>query len=53
MEVTCFDYTQHLMDYILKADLIISHCGAGTILECFKLKKVMIGVVNTTLMNNH
>eukprot|EP00828_Plagiopyla_frontata_P005763 TRINITY_DN12384_c0_g1_i3.p2 TRINITY_DN12384_c0_g1~~TRINITY_DN12384_c0_g1_i3.p2 ORF type:complete len:166 (-),score=38.63 TRINITY_DN12384_c0_g1_i3:219-716(-) len=53
LEVNSFDYTPNLIDYIKKADLIISHCGAGTILECLKLNKILIGVVNTTLMNNH
>ena len=35
------------------ADLIISHCGAGTILEILKLGKKSIGVINTDLLDNH
>ena len=35
------------------ADLIISHCGAGSILEALGLTKPLIVVVNTTLQGNH
>ena len=36
-----------------EADLIISHCGAGTILEGLRLHKNMFIVVNNSLMHNH
>lgn len=35
------------------ADLIISHCGAGSILEAVKYKKPLIVVVNESLQDNH
>jgi beta-1,4-N-acetylglucosaminyltransferase len=35
------------------ADMVISHCGAGTILEILNLKKKAIGVINPGLMDNH
>lgn len=36
-----------------KSDLIITHCGAGTILNCLKSKKKFIVVPNNTLQGNH
>jgi beta-1,4-N-acetylglucosaminyltransferase len=36
-----------------EADLIISHAGAGTVMEALRLKKRMVLVINTLLMNNH
>ncbi|KAA6392126.1 MAG: putative glycosyltransferase family 1 protein [Streblomastix strix] len=42
-----------LADELQQADLIISHCGAGTILEALHLSKPLIVVVNDTLLHNH
>lgn len=47
-----------LQDQIEKSDLVISHCGAGILLESLRankssLKTRCIAVVNETLMNNH
>lgn len=36
-----------------QADLIISHCGAGSILEAVKYKKRLVVVVNESLQDNH
>ncbi|XP_023322724.1 UDP-N-acetylglucosamine transferase subunit ALG13 homolog isoform X2 [Eurytemora carolleeae] len=48
---------QHLIISIvpdmMKADLIISHAGAGTCLEALELKKDLVAVVNDSLMGNH
>lgn len=38
---------------IKESELIISHGGAGIILECLKNKKKVIVCVNDTLMDNH
>jgi beta-1,4-N-acetylglucosaminyltransferase len=35
------------------ADVIITHCGAGSILEVLHLRKKAIGVINTKLLDNH
>ena len=36
-----------------RADMIISHCGAGSVLEAISLRKFLIVVVNSTLQGNH
>ena len=42
------------LDFDMKtANLIISHCGAGSILEALSLEKSLIVVVNDTLQGNH
>lgn len=39
---------------IMSADLVISHCGAGILLECLRSDHATcIAVVNDTLMGNH
>ena len=42
---------------INESDLVISHCGAGILLECLRStnqrQTVNVAVVNETLMNNH
>ena len=38
---------------VARADLIISHAGAGSIMDGLALKKKLIVVVNTSLMDNH
>ncbi|ETK83732.1 hypothetical protein F441_11396 [Phytophthora nicotianae CJ01A1] len=38
---------------VSEADLIISHAGAGSIMDGLALKKMLVVVVNTALMDNH
>lgn len=53
LKIDCYDYKPHLRDDIESADLVISHCGAGTILEILHARKTAIGVINQDLLDNH
>jgi len=48
-----YRYKPSLLDDMKGATLIVSACGAGTLLECLRLEKKVIGVINERLMNNH
>jgi beta-1,4-N-acetylglucosaminyltransferase len=49
----CYRFKPTLTDDMNRADVIISHCGAGSVLESVSLRKFLIVVVNTTLQGNH
>lgn len=53
--VRCQTYTfqSSLEKDMTEADLIISHAGAGTVMEGLRLKKRLVVVINTLLMDNH
>ena len=53
INISWFRFKANLSDDMNNADLIISHCGAGSILEAVTLKKQLIVVVNTSLQDNH
>lgn len=58
LELVCYDFKPSLMEDMLKADLIVSHAGAGTIMEVLgltvKQKTLKLAVViNSQLMDNH
>lgn len=38
---------------VARADLVISHAGAGSIMDALSLQKKLVVVVNTALMDNH
>lgn len=48
-----FDFAPNLDRYMQEASLVISHGGAGTIMEALTLRKPLIVVVNDALMDNH
>lgn len=48
-----FLYSKNLKDIITKTDLVITHGGTGSILDCLYLLKNIIVVVNEDLMQNH
>mmetsp|Transcript_16906 Transcript_16906/g.69026 ORF Transcript_16906/g.69026 Transcript_16906/m.69026 type:complete len:165 (-) Transcript_16906:2336-2830(-) len=53
LNVEAYDFKPSLHDDMIAADLIISHAGAGTMLESLRLGKRLIVVVNESLMENH
>ena len=48
-----FRFKPTLADEMAAADLVISHCGAGSVLEAVTLQKLLLVVVNDTLQENH
>jgi beta-1,4-N-acetylglucosaminyltransferase len=53
--VSCswFKFRDTLSEEMEAAELIISHCGAGSVLEATNLRKLLLLVVNPTLQGNH
>ena len=51
--VNIYRYKPDLKDDMMNANIIISHCGAGSILETLSIRKPLIVVVNSTLQGNH
>ena len=47
-----FSYSSNINKYIENVDLIISHAGTGSIIDCLHLNKPLIVIVNK-LMDNH
>mmetsp|Transcript_33047 Transcript_33047/g.54570 ORF Transcript_33047/g.54570 Transcript_33047/m.54570 type:complete len:176 (-) Transcript_33047:34-561(-) len=48
-----YGFQSSLEKDMTEADLIISHAGAGTVMEALRLKKRLVVVINTLLMDNH
>ena len=48
-----FSISTNILEYVRKVDLIISHAGAGSILDGLENKKHVIVVTNQSLMSNH
>lgn len=51
--IETYRFRPTLDDDMRQADLIISHAGAGTVMEAMKLGKHLVVVINTALMDNH
>jgi len=53
IKLRAFPLTTKFTEEVNKADLLICHCGAGTLLDALRAHKKAIGVINDTLMDNH
>ncbi|XP_050071318.1 UDP-N-acetylglucosamine transferase subunit ALG13 homolog [Anopheles maculipalpis] len=53
IRLTAYGLKSSIGDDISRADLVISHAGAGSCIEVLEAGKPLIVVVNETLMNNH
>ena len=53
LETSCYDFRSSLDADMQQADLILSHAGAGTVMEALRMNKRLVVVINTLLMNNH
>ena len=53
IKIEAYRYKSTLKDDLLKADLVISHAGAGSIIESLENEKKLIVVCNEDLMDNH
>ena len=53
IQYDCFRFKSDLREEMKNSHLIISHCGAGSILEAMDLRKPLIVVVNSTLQGDH
>ncbi len=53
VKIQSYDFRPSLKVDMEDADLIISHAGAGTVMEVLRMKKKMVVVINTDLMDNH
>ncbi|KAF8630228.1 hypothetical protein AX15_003051 [Amanita polypyramis BW_CC] len=53
IDIELWKYKPSLRAEMEKADIIISHAGSGTILEALRLRKALIVVPNSTLLDDH
>ena len=53
VELTYFRYKDSIKDHIEQADLVISHAGAGSVLETLQAGRPLLVVINEDLMDNH
>eukprot|EP01061_Rhynchopus_euleeides_P007405 TRINITY_DN16457_c0_g2_i1.p2 TRINITY_DN16457_c0_g2~~TRINITY_DN16457_c0_g2_i1.p2 ORF type:complete len:254 (+),score=97.21 TRINITY_DN16457_c0_g2_i1:451-1212(+) len=52
-DVKVFEYSQEVPAMLRSASLVLSHAGAGTVLDCLLNDRDLIIVPNETLMSNH
>ena len=51
--IRAYNFLPTLQEDMKQADLILSHAGAGTVMEALRLHKKLVVVINTLLMDNH
>ena len=53
LPTACFDFAPSLDEHVGASALVISHAGAGSIMDALERKKPLVVVVNDGLMDNH
>ncbi len=53
MQIDAFTYKSSISDDLAAADLVLSHAGAGSVIESLEARKKLIVVINEKLMDNH
>jgi len=53
LKIQSYNFRPSLKADMEHADLILSHAGAGTVMEVLRMNKKMVVVINTQLMDNH
>ena len=53
IEARHYRFKDTLAEDIASADLVVSHCGAGSVLEVLEQHKLLLIVVNPSLQGNH
>mmetsp|Transcript_32295 Transcript_32295/g.81345 ORF Transcript_32295/g.81345 Transcript_32295/m.81345 type:complete len:180 (-) Transcript_32295:135-674(-) len=53
LTVEVYQYKASMADDMASSDLIISHAGAGSVMEALRAGKALIVVANEVLMDNH
>ena len=53
MKIEFYTFKDSIKEDIEKADLVISHAGAGCCIETLEAGKPLVAVINDELMNNH
>jgi len=53
LKIEVYTYKPNLTDEFMKADMVVSHAGSGTILDVLRLGKPLIVVPNPSLLDNH
>lgn len=48
-----FDFKASIKEFIMQADLVITHGGAGTCFEVLSMRKKMIALANPSVHDNH
>ena len=53
LPTACFDFAPSLDEHVCASALVISHAGAGSIMDALGRRKPLVVVVNDGLMDNH